>query len=415
MRLTPLFILGCYAFVSLGVSAALLGPALPTLANRAGVSLEQVGFIFTTMSLGYLTSAPIISLFGPRIGTRKMLIFSPLLVMAAMALLALGAQMSTFFVATFLLGLGLSSTQVAYNALFGQQQEGVSSASAVLNRLNAFFGVGALIGPLFVALGYRLFGDATLAFWIAGAMALPLTIGALLAGHSLRQHAAVQVAQTIAPNAQRDALLSPVMWLMCAVMGLYVGSEVAFSGWTTEFTSRTTGVDTAQAAFTVSAFWAALAFSRYFSTTFTRRVQPATFIVLLVLTSALGLIAMLLANGSSAMTLAGAFVVGFGFGPIYPTLIAIGIQRFPQVAQMVASVLTSAGSIGSLFLPTLIGVVMNASGLGATSAWLLLLAMLGVVMLLWLLARRDLVSHERTRASHALPVTISDPKVLKEP
>src|SRR5262245_57250527 len=109
---TPLFILGCYAFVSLGVSAALLGPALPTLASRAGVSLEQVGFIFTTMSLGYLASAPLISLLGPRIGTRNMLIFSPLLVMVAMALLALGAQLSVFFVATFLLGLGQSGTPV---------------------------------------------------------------------------------------------------------------------------------------------------------------------------------------------------------------------------------------------------------------------------------------------------------------
>jgi fucose permease len=403
MRLTPLFALGCYAFVSLGVSAALLGPALPTLADHAGVGMEQVGFIFTTMSLGYMASAPIISLLGPRIGTRNMLIVSPLLVMAAMALLALGTHMTAFFAATFLLGLGQAGTQVAYNAMFGQQQEGASSASGVLNRLNAFFGLGALIGPLFVALGYRLYGDATLAFWIAGAMALPLTLGALLAGHALRQRAAVEATQAVAPNARRDALLSPVMWILCAVMGLYVGSEVAFSGWTTEFTSRTTGVDTAQAAFTVSAFWAALALSRYFTTAFMRKVHPTTFIILLMLVSALGLIAMLLANGSGAVTLAGAFVVGLGFGPVYPTLIAIGIQRFPQIAQMVASLLTSAGSIGSLFLPTLTGVVLNTSGLGATSAWLLLLAALGVVMVLWLLARRDLMRHERPHTEHAVP------------
>lgn len=393
MPLTPLFVLGCYAFVSLGVSAALLGPALPTLADRAGVSLEQVGFIFITMSLGYMASAPIISLFGHRIGARNMLIFSPLLVITASVLLALGAHMSAFFLATFLLGLGLSGTQVAYNAMFGQQQDGSSSASSVLNRLNAFFGVGALIGPLFVALGYHLFGDGTLAFWVAGAMALPLTLGALLARGSLRQRTAVEATQASAPHARRDVLLSPVMWVMCAVMALYVGTEVAFSGWTTEFTARTTGVDIAQAALTVSAFWAALALSRYFTNAAVKRVEPLTFIVVLILVSALGLVIMLLASGSGAATLAGAFVVGLGFGPVYPTLIAIGIQRFPQAAQVVASLLTSAGSIGSLFLPTLTGVVMGAGPMGTVNAWLLLLVMQGLVIALWLLARRDLIRH----------------------
>jgi fucose permease len=139
------------------------------------------------------------------------------------------------------------------------------------------------------------------------------------------------------------------------------------------------------------------------------------FIVLLVLTSALGLIVMLLARGSSAVTLVGAFVVGLGFGPIYPTLVAVGIQRFPQAAQMVASVLTSAGSIGSLFLPTLTGVVMAAGPAGAINAWLLLLSMLGLVIALWLLAQRGLINHKRPNNLPVTLVIVSDPKVLEEP
>ncbi|MFN4293189.1 MAG: MFS transporter [Thermoflexales bacterium] len=389
MRTTsPLFILGCYAFVSLGVSAALLGPALPTLAAKANTGLDRIGLIFVSMSLGYLTSAPIINTIGARMGARAMLVVSPLVVIGSMALLALGAHLNAFFVATYLLGLGQSGTQVAYNAMFGLQAEG-GRASAVLNRLNAFFGVGALIGPLFVAASYTLINEATLAFWIAAAMALPLTLGALWARDGLR-HSSPARATSPDGGAARRLLTSPAAWGLCVVMGLYVGCEVAFSGWATAFTSRMTGAGTAQAAVAVSIFWAALALSRYFTNIVVRRIPSVALIGLLFALAIVGLAVMLLAGQVSAAAWVGAFLVGVGFGPIYPTLIAIGIQRFPFAAQMIASVLTSTGAIGALFLPALIGFVIDASALGAVSAWVMLAGVLALVIGLWQFTRRAL-------------------------
>lgn len=389
---SPLFILGCYAFISLGVSAALLGPALPTLAAKANVGLEQIGLIFVSMSLGYLTSAPIINTVGARIGTRNMLIVSPLVVITSMVLLATGAHLTAFFVATYLLGLGQAGTQVAYNALFGSRPEHKGAqASATLNRLNAFFGIGALIGPLVAALSYTLTGDATPAFWVAAAMALPLTLGALLASHTLHEYTRQQPGDASNGGAARAVLGAPVMWGMCLAMGLYVGCEVAFSGWATEFTRRMTGQSTAQAALAVSAFWMALALSRYFTNVMVSRVRPMTLVVLLILLSIIGLLIMMAASLAGGLALIGSFVVGFGFGPIYPTLIAIGIQRFPFAAQMIASVLTSAGSVGALFVPALTGVAMASPALGSAGAWLMLAGLLLVIMALWQLTRRTLM------------------------
>lgn len=393
MRTTsPLFILGCYAFVSLGVSAALLGPALPTLAAKANIGLDRVGLIFVSMSLGYLTSAPVINTLGARMGTRNMLITSPLVVISSMALLALGAHLNVFFVATYLLGLGQSGTQVAYNAMFGMQQAG-ERASAVLNRLNAFFGVGALIGPLLVAASYTLINEATLAFWIAAAMALPLTLGALWARDGLHHPSSARTTSPVG-GAARRLLASPAAWGLCVVMGLYVGCEVAFSGWATEFTSRMTGVGTAQAAIVVSIFWSALALSRYFTNVIVSRISSVTLISLLFALAIAGLVVMLLAGQVNAAAWVGAFLVGAGFGPIYPTLIAIGIQRFPFAARMIASVLTSTGSIGALFLPALTGFVMSAPALGSAGAWAMLAGLLALVIGLWQLTRRVLARED---------------------
>jgi fucose permease len=197
-------------------------------------------------------------------------------------------------------------------------------------------------------------------------------------------------------GAARRLLASPVAWGLCVVMGLYVGCEVAFSGWATEFTSRTTGMSTAQAAIVVSIFWAALALSRYFTHVIVSRVSSVALVSLLFALAGAGLAVMLLAGWASAAVWPGAFLVGAGFGPIYPTLIAIGIQRFPFAARMIASVLTSTGSIGALFLPALTGFAMSAPALGAAGAWVMLAGLLALVIGLWQLTRCALARGDST-------------------
>jgi FHS family glucose/mannose:H+ symporter-like MFS transporter len=279
---------------------------------------------------------------------------------------------------------------VSYNTVVGLQYEGAKSSGA-LNRMNAFFGIGALIGPLIVSLGYSLLSNPDVALWFSAACALPLSIAAILLGGEVTKlrtaHADASATQTNQTSTMRQVFASPVFWVMCAVMGLYVGCEVAFSGWATEYTRRLALTTTAQAAIAVSAFWMGLAFSRYFTEALIKRMSPANFMVLTIFVAMMGLVTMFMTGQWSAPAYGGAFIAGLGFGPIYPTLISIGIQRFRSAAQLVTSVLTSAGSLGSLFLPTLTGYVLTRSS--PIHAWLLLLGALTVTTGLWLLVRKN--------------------------
>ena len=376
------FALACYAFVSLGISAALLGPLLPTLAARTNAGFEQIGVIFTWMSLGYILSALIINTLGARIGTRGMLIGSPLVVILSMTLLALGEQLDVLFLGGCLLGLGQAGTQVAYNTVFGAQS---GEGAAKLNRLNAFFGLGALIGPLLVSASYLLTDDGRLAPWAAAVMALPLTIGAIAMRGALGQPGA--------PPAGQDArrlFASPAALILCLMMALYVGCEVAFSGWATEFTRRAVSISPAQAASAVSVFWTALAFSRYFANLALARIPPIQLVGVLFGVALLGLLIMLTAHQVGAAAWLGAAVVGIGLGPIYPTLVSIGIQKFPFAARMITSALTSVGAVGALFIPALTGAAMEIGAAAGAEAWGLLISVLLVVLALWATARRSL-------------------------
>ena len=385
-----LFLLGCYAFATLGVCAGVIGPALPTLATHANITLDQAGYLFTSLSAGYLISAPLIGWVGPRAGTRIMLIFSPLLSIISMGLFVFGRALPVLMVATALLGLGQSGTQVAYNAMFGVGQD----SSKKLGQLNAFFGVGALVAPLLASFGYTQFGEATLAFVVAAALLLLLSLGAFL-WRGGRQDDRVRGRQgeraTLTPSPHHLVPLSPLrnstLWLMSAVMGLYVGCEVAFSGWTTEFTRQSTGIALAQAAASTSVFWVGLALSRYFATSVIR-LKPTQLVLLMLSIMIAGYVFMIALGSVLPLAMTGAFIVGVGMGPIYPTLIAIGIQRFPKHATLMASALTSAGSIGALFLPTWVGVVLTTQSL--PGAWLLQVGVLAMVAALWLGVRHSL-------------------------
>lgn len=395
-RVHPLFVLGCYAFVSLGINAALLGPALPTLAARTQSSLEQVGFMFTAMSLGYLSSAPVIHFASRHLSRQRMLMISPMIVMLSMLLFALGQSLPAIFLAAFLLGLGQSGTQVNYITAIGMMHEG-TAVSASLNRLNAFFGLGALVGPVIVAIGYAAFGSADLAFWAAILAGVPLIIGAFALSRTFKASAHTEPKAAHDSQSDRSVLRSPIFWGMCIVMGLYVGSEVAFSSWATEFTRLTTNSTVALAALSVSAFWLGLMLSRYFTELLVKRIAPVNFIIAILAVTVAGIAFMIVASGYAG-ALVGAFIVGAGCGPVYPTLVAIGINRFRGSAQLVSSVLTSTGSIGAFFLPTLTGFVIGGAAAGAVNAWLMLAAMFSAIIVMWLFLRPSLLNTDQVES-----------------
>ena len=383
LTLNRLYFLGCYAFISIGISASIIGPSLPTLAQNAQTTLEQSGYVFTAMSAGYLLSAPLIHWLRTRITTRALLFSSPWLVVASMILFAFGRSFAVQMLAAMLLGLGQSGTQVSFSVLFGSGPD----SSSMLNRLNAFFGIGALTGPLIASLGYTWFGAATLAFGCAVFMVLPLPIGALI----WRGNAGTGRA-TAHTEAHGNGNISPwrtlPFWFMLGIMAIYVGTEISFSGWATEFARRQANVDVARAATSVSLFFVGMGLSRYSMSLFTRRITPLTYVGGLLVLTTLALIVMMFSNQMIIMLVC-AFVAGFGFGPVYPTLIAVGIQRFPQHATLIASGLTSSGSVGALILPPLTGFLLSDQ---PTNGWLLLVGMMVIVLGGWAMLHRQVAT-----------------------
>ncbi len=384
MNSRVLVILGCYVFAVLGLNIAVMGPSLQSLATQTNSPIEAFGYLFTAVSAGYLISAPLISILGKRLSTRAML-SAPVVLIGAMLLVTLSTSLTVVLIGALLLGFGQSITQVGYTALLGMRFKGQPNGDATINRVNAFYGIGALIGPVIVSASYRLTGGASSAFWIA--IALSATI--LVLGLRVRLTPPPAESATAANPVQRNVLSSPIFLMMAATMAVYVGVEVAFSGWTTEFTKRATLVDVAQASFASSMFFAGMALSRYFANLLLRWLQPTTLVTAMLVLSTAGLCIMILPGASFFIALLGSGLIGFGLGPVYPTLVALAMQRFPQAARLTSSYLTSAGSIGAITAPPIVGGFI--AGVGTlNTGWLVLAGLNALCVLIWLLTVRSI-------------------------
>lgn len=390
MNTSRLQILGYFVFITLGINVAQLGPALETLSQRTGAGLAELGYIFALMSVGYLLSAPVIGSLRHGASLRPLLCAAGLIVVS-LVLFITATSLWIVLCAALLLGFGQACTQVGFITLIGTQLGGESDSSSRLNRVNAFFGVGALVGPLFVSLSYRWLDSALPAFWIAVALDLILMLIAL----RMPLPAVTPAADGAPPADLSDAALlrKPAMLALIAIMAVYVGAEVAFSSWTTTFTGLSTSADVAAASLSSSVFFGGLAFSRYFASVLLSRVTTLRALFLLLGLSACGVALMLLPFASLPLALLGSTLAGIGYGPVYPTLVSAAIARFPHQARSVSSMVTSSGSIGAVAIPALTGIVIEGAG-GLSIAWGMQLAAIAAMMLMLVGMRRALLKQE---------------------
>jgi fucose permease len=377
MTLARLTVVASAVLAVLGINSVILGPAQELLRAKLGVSIGDLSILFVALSFGYLISSPLLGVLARRVSQRTLLA-SPVLLVAAMITIALGDSVSVLAIAAFILGLGQALTQVTYLAWIGARLRGARGASSLLNRVNAFYGVGALIGPILVLLGVAL-GVPLLVFWLAAALSSLV----LMIGLTAPLDATEDQAAPLSDEAEPSRLLrSPALLGMLLTMALYVGCEVAFSAYSTLYVSLAFGAPIQTAAFATSLFFGGFAFSRYFAGVLLDRVDDVRAILVLLFVAGIGFAVMLLVT-TPQLALIGSAIVGIGFGPIYPTMLSIAIKAFPKSPRIVSSLVTSAGSVGSVTLPYIVGQTIDVPGAGP---WLALgeqMGVIGVAVLVW--------------------------------
>ena len=71
--------------------------------------------------------------------------------------------------------------------------------------------------------------------------------------------------------------------------------------------------------------------------------------------SAIALLTLIAAPTAGGLAALAIFLIGFGYGPVFPNMIAIGAARFPTEVGRMTSIVVAGGALGAIIAPWIMG------------------------------------------------------------
>jgi len=379
------------AFILIGANDGAVGVLLPSLQAFYRVDKATIALLFLASTAGYLSAAVTSGALVERWGLRRFLLLGTSSFLSAVALLTLHPPFLLVLGVLLLLGFGVAVLDAGLNTYIA----GLPDNTALLNYLHAFYGLGALIGPL-VASGVLAVGlgwNSVYAVW--GAISVVVLAG-VLGGFS--RESATPPAAHPEGAAWRAALRLRVVPLAALFLLVYAGAEVSLGSWSYSLLTEERREAALLAGWIVSGYWLGLTLGRLLLGRLAARIGNRRLIEGCLAGVVLGLAVVWLIPGSVGAAV-GLGCTGFSLGPIFPTTIALMADRVPsRLLPSAIGFLASAASIGVAIFPWLAGNLAQQIGLWTLLPYVMVIT--AVMLGLWW-------AIGRTPSSAAPPAMIS--------
>jgi fucose permease len=373
------------AFVFVGVYAGTGGVLLLSQMNSYGVDRATIGLTFFTGSAGYVFAGLSNGALMQRLGIRMALAVGGGVFVLAGLYMATRPPFAAFVAVQLAIGYATGVVETVLNTYLAS----LPSATALLNRLHAFFGVGALVGPVLAAWIVG-FAPWTLVWLVLAMTCIPLTAGFLIAypgpaptwpatadpdPRAQAPAPGTQPADTGTPAAEEPgsparrllaaALRDPGVLCGTAMLAVYVGLEIGVGNWGFSYLVQARGLTGTLAGYGVSGYWLGLTVGRFLINPVAARAGLTTVrmmyvcLVGIIAAATLAWLAPTAATSSAALVL-----LGFFLGPVFPTTMAITPRlTTPRLVPTAIGVLNAGGLAGGAALPWLAGVIAQGTGI----------------------------------------------------
>jgi FHS family Na+ dependent glucose MFS transporter 1 len=339
------------SFAALGLTLGAFGPTLPSLAERMGVTIGEIGSLFVARSLGFL----LVSARGGRLYDRApghRVLAAMLLVMAlSMALVPVVPRLWLLAFVIACLGAAEGLLDVGANTLLVRAHG--HRVGPYMNGLHFFYGVGALAAPLVVARLLPLRNGLSLTYWTLALLIVPVVIWVARLPSPPARHA-----NEVAGGGEIDRR---TVALVALFFFLYVGAEVSFGGWIYSYVVVRRLGDAAAAAYLTSGFWGAFTLGRLVSVPLAARFSPRALVSASLASCGLSLALILSRPDSMTAFAAGAIALGLSMAAIFPSMFSLVGSRM-ELTGRIAGWLVVGASVGSMFLPWLAGRLFDTTG-----------------------------------------------------
>lgn len=383
-------VLAYLGFVLVGVSAGVGGVLLPAQVADYEVDLSTIGLTFVTFSVGFFLAGTSTGWLMARLGTAGALGTGAVGFLIGAFVTAARPSFVGLVVLQLVAGYGMGLLESVLNAHIAAMPD----ATTLLNRLHAFFGAGAFVGPL---LATRLLVSWD---WPAVWLALGLAGAPLLVAQAWlfprRTPAGAGSAAAHAPadgpaEAPADASLSrplravarePAVLLAALFLTVYVGLEISLGNWGFTYLVEHDGHTRYAAGATMSGYWLGLTAGRFVISPLATRLGLGTRrMVDVCLAGVVGAGLLAWVAPQPLVTSAGLVLLGFFLGPLFPTAMAVAPRLTePHRAPAAIGLMNALSVVGGAGLPWLAGALAQGVGIGTLLPYALVLAVVqGVV------------------------------------
>ncbi|MGV9845226.1 MFS transporter [Streptomyces fungicidicus] len=346
-------------FCFLGFQYATWASRLPALKDRFDLGGTEVGLLLMVCGVGAAVSFPLVAPLMRRLGARRLALWSALVLVAVLPVLAAAGGYPLVLLVIFVDGVAVGCLNVAMNARGAALESHYGRAA--MAQLHATFSGGSLGGALLASGVNTVTHSVTAHFAVAAALGLLLLAGA--GPRALPDAPPAGEQPTKEEKQGKKGLRSltgasrAALWLGCAmVCGTVV--EGAMNDWSALYLTEETGASGRLAPLGIAVVSVMMVLARLLGDGWRGRWGDARMVRVGSVMAGTGL-ALALLSGGTWTALAGFACVGLGMATVTPCLYVAAAEQGPDALALVAAM----GTTGLLAGPALIGFVVGRTDL----------------------------------------------------
>ncbi len=375
--MTALLIVIYIAFVSLGFPDSLFGVTWPVVHVEFGLP-ESFGSVYSVVTA--VSTGGIAFIAGPllrKFGTGRVTFFSTLLTALGLIGISFSPNIVVMIICTIIMGYGAGAIDTGLINFVSLHYK-----AKHMNWLHCCWGLGVTISPMIMSA--FLGGDGT---WRNGyrvvaliQFAIALIILATLKKWNV-QPKSVADSENIRKDLPKktffDLLKEKGMVTSILSLGLYCAGEFTIGTWGATYAVNVLAVSPDEAAKWISLYFCGIMLGRIIAGFLSEKLSDNTLVKGGMALAAVGMIILLLPVGKTALI--GLFLIGIGYGPVFPSVLHSVPARFGSdySADITGYHMSGAYGIG-FFVQFVFGYVASATTF-AIAPYVLLALALGVI------------------------------------
>jgi fucose permease len=357
----PAAIVGCLTLLAIGWTGLLVPSLIRSIQATFGVDDAAIGVEYLVFALAYAAGSFVGGPLTERFGRRAILGGAALIHGLGIVSMGLAPAFPLFVILAVPAAVGAGCLDGGANGVVLDVYR--DQRGRAMNLLHMFFSLGALSAPVIVGSLVTAGVAWGTVFVVSGATLLVLAAAYLLvpmpSGRRARHRGDAATAGAPGSMTGRWLLTGPLLILGLAI-ALYVGAEIGVSNWLVRFLDAAP-LTTATLALTL--YWGGIAVGRLVSSIIADRFDHRRFTIACAV--ALGVaISIAVVVPSLPLSIACFALAGVASGPIFPMIVAIGGDRYPERSAAVGGSLAGMAVFGSVVYPPTMGFLSVTVGLG---------------------------------------------------